>query len=50
MASYAYYALHHLKIRIRDFYEMSERERIATIAFIRCRIDSEKKLEQKYKR
>ncbi len=50
MASYAYYALHKLHIRLKDFYEMSREEQIATIAFIRLRREKEEEEFKKLRR
>lgn len=48
-ANYAYYALHKLKIRVKDFYDMSEEERLVTIAFIDIRIEEEAREYRKVK-
>ena len=40
---YAHFALQKLKIRIKDFAEMDDRERASTIASIDLRIEDEKK-------
>jgi hypothetical protein len=42
-ANYAYYALHKLHIRVKDFINMDKYEKAATIAMIDLRIEKEKK-------
>ena len=42
MANYAYYALHKLHIRPREFLDMDQREKAFIIAAIDLRIEAEK--------
>lgn len=49
-ANYAYYALHKLKIRPKDFVEMDKYEKAVVIAYIDIKIDSDKKQASKLKR
>ncbi|NLY47180.1 MAG: hypothetical protein GX053_14510 [Tissierella sp.] len=49
-ANYAYYALHKLKIRPRDFNEMDIYEKAFVITAIDIKIENEKKEEAKIKK
>ncbi len=50
MANYAYYCLHKLKIRAREFLEMDEEEKAFTIACIDEKLAIEKKERAKMKK
>lgn len=49
-ANYAYYALHKLKIRIKDFNEMDTYEKAMTMACIDIKTENEKKEAAKIKK